>query len=242
MIDAIVGALAEAVPDRVRAPGEGGTTSYSISGYDAQGRFNMYREAVMGNWGGGFGREGLDGVANPAANIGNAPCEVVEQQAPLRVERYELVADSGGAGRWRGGLAVLRQLRYLGERATLQLRSDRRHHRPFGIHGGGPGAPSTNQLFDGEETVELPTKFVRPFLGGQAVRHVTAGAGGYGDPLARDPGLVLADVRNGKVSHRAAEEVYGVRVAGPPWRIDEAATARLRGPRGGDATAGAAGK
>ena len=228
VIDAIVGALAEAVPERVRAPGEGGTTSYSISGYDAEGRFNMYREAVMGNWGGGLGRDGIDGVANPAANIGNAPCEVVEQQAPLRVDRYELVPDSGGAGRWRGGLAVLRQLRYLGERATLQLRSDRRHHRPFGIRGGGPGAPSANRLFDGETAVELPTKFVRPFLGGQVVRHVTAGAGGYGDPLARDPRLVLADVRNGKVSRRASADVYGVHVAGPPWRIDEAATARLR--------------
>ena len=228
VIDAVVGALSAAVPERVRAPGEGGTTSYSISGYDADGGFNMYREAVMGNWGGGLGREGLDGVSNPAANIGNAPCEVVEQQAPLRVERYELVPDSGGAGQWRGGLAVLRQLRYLGERATLQLRSDRRHHRPFGICGGGPGAPSTNQLFDGGDAVELPTKFVRTFLGGQVVRHVTAGAGGYGDPFARDPGLVLADVRNGKVTPGAAEKAYGVRVDGPPWRIDEAATARLR--------------
>ena len=242
VIDAIVGALAEAVPDRVRAPGEGGTTSYSISGYDAQGRFNMYREAVMGNWGGGLGREGIDGVANPAANIGNAPCEVVEQQAPLRVERYELVPDSGGAGQWRGGLAVLRQLRYLGERATLQLRSDRRHHRPFGIRGGGPGAPSANRLLDGEAAVELPTKFVRPFLGGQVVRHVTAGAGGYGDPLDRDPWRVLSDVRNGKVSRRAAEGVYGVRVEGPPWRIDEVATARLRDRSGGDADMPVVGK
>ena len=236
VIDAIVGALAEAVPERVRAPGEGGTTSYSISGYDAQGRLNMFREAVMGNWGGGLGREGIDGVANPAANIGNAPCEVVEQQAPLRVERYELVPDSGGAGQWRGGLAVLRQLRYLGERATLQLRSDRRHHRPFGIRGGGPGAASANRLFDGDVAVDLPTKFVRSFLGGQVVRHVTAGAGGYGDPLARDPWRVLADVRDGKVSRGAAEDVYGVRVEGPPWRIDEAATARLRDRGGGDGT------
>ena len=233
VIDAIVGALAAAAPERVRAPGEGGTTSYSISGYDASGRFNMYREAVMGNWGGGFGRDGLDGVANPAANIGNAPCEMVERQAPLRVERYELVPDSGGAGRWRGGLAVLRQLRYLGERATLQLRSDRRRHRPFGIRGGGPGAPSTNQLLDGEETAELPTKFVRSFLGGQAIRHVTAGAGGYGDPFERDPALVLSDVRNGKVTPDSAEALYGVRLEGPPWRVDEAATDSLRRSRSG---------
>ena len=159
----------------------------------------------MGNWGGGAHRDGLDGVANPAANIGNAPCEVVERQAPLRIERYELVPDSGGAGQWRGGLAVMRQLRYLGERATLQLRSDRRHHRPFGVHGGLPGAASTNLLLDDGREEQWPTKFVRPLLRDQAIRHVTAGAGGYGDPLLRDPARVLDDVRNGKVSVQAAE-------------------------------------
>ena len=90
--------------------------------------------------------------------------------------------------------------------------------------------------------MELPTKFVRPFIGGQAVRHVTAGAGGYGDPLARDPRLVLHDVRNGKVSHRAAEDVYGVCVGGPPWRIDEAATARFRGRGGSEDGVEAAGE
>ena len=259
VIDAITGALAEAVPERIRAPGEGGTTSYSISGYDADGTFNMYREAVMGNWGGGAHRDGLDGVANPAANIGNAPCKVVERQAPLRIERYELVPDSGGAGQWRGGLAVMRQLRYLGERATLQLRSDRRHHRPFGVHGGLPGAASTNLLLDdgreeqwptkfvrpllrdqamlrdqaiddGREE-QWPTKFVRPLLRDQAIRHVTAGAGGYGDPLQRDPARVLDDVRNGKVSVQAAERDYGVRVSGPPWCVEEPATRELRAAR-----------
>ena len=231
VIDAITGALAEAVPERIRAPGEGGTTSYSISGYDAEGTFNMYREAVMGNWGGGAHRDGLDGVANPAANIGNAPCEVVERQAPLRIERYELVPDSGGAGQWRGGLAVMRQLRYLGERATLQLRSDRRHHRPFGVHGGLPGAASTNLLLDDGREEQWPTKFVRPLLRNQAIRHVTAGAGGYGDPLLRDPARVLDDVRNGKVSVKAAERDYGVRVSGPPWCVEEPATRELRAAR-----------
>ena len=231
VIDAITGALAEAVPERIRAPGEGGTTSYSISGYDAEGTFNMYREAVMGNWGGGAHRDGLDGVANPAANIGNAPCEVVERQAPLRIERYELVPDSGGAGQWRGGLAVMRQFRYLGERATLQLRSDRRHHRPFGVHGGLPGAASTNLLLDDGREEQWPTKFVRPLLRNQAIRHVTAGAGGYGDPLLRDPARVLDDVRDGKVSVQAAERDYGVRVSGPPWCVEEPATRELRAAR-----------
>ena len=218
-------------PSEFARRAKGGTTSYSISGYDADGTFNMYREAVMGNWGGGAHRDGLDGVANPAANIGNAPCEVVERQAPLRIERYELVPDSGGAGQWRGGLAVMRQFRYLGERATLQLRSDRRHHRPFGVHGGLPGAASTNLLLDDGREEQWPTKFVRPLLRDQAIRHVTAGAGGYGDPLLRDPARVLDDVRNGKVSVQAAERDYGVRVSGPPWCVEEPATRELRAAR-----------
>jgi N-methylhydantoinase B len=228
VIDALFGALAEAVPERVRAAGEGGTTSYSIAGYDAQGNYRMFREAIMGNWGGGFGHDGLDGAANPACNIGNAPVEVVETQAPITVERYELVPDSGGPGRWRGGLAVLRQLRYRGESATLQLRSDRRRHPPYGVKGGRPGAPSQNLLLENGRTLPLPTKFVRPFRGGQALRHVTAGAGGYEHPFTREPDRVLADVRNGKVSVEAAARDYGVVVAGPPWRLDEAGTAALR--------------
>jgi N-methylhydantoinase B len=212
----------------------GGTTSYSFGGYDREGRFVHFREAVMGNWGGGFGREGLDGVANPAANISNAPVEVVEQHAPIVVERYELEPDSGGAGQWRGGLAVLRQLRFLGESATLQLRSDRRAHPPFGLLGGRPGAPSRTHLRDdGGEWRLLPTKFTMPIRQGQAIRHVTAGAGGYGDPLERDPARVRLDVANGKVSPEAAERDYGVRLTGPPWRVDAEATASLRAARRG---------
>ena len=125
----------------------------------------------------------------------------------------------------------MRQFRYLGERATLQLRSDRRHHRPFGVHGGLPGAASTNLLLDDGREEQWPTMFVRPLLRGQAIRHVTAGAGGYGDPLLRDTARVLDDVRNGKVSVQAAERDYGVRVSGPPWCVEEPATRELRAAR-----------
>ena len=228
LIDAIFGALAQAVPQRPRAAGEGGTTSYSVGGYDLDGRFVLFREALMGAWGGGYRREGIDGVANPAANISNAPIEMVETQAPIRIERYELVPDSGGPGQWRGGLAVERQLRFFGERATLQLRSDRRDHPPYGLAGGKPGRGSMTLLNEGDAWSELPTKFTRPFLGGQAFRHTTAGGGGYGDPFAREPGRVLADVRNGKVSVAAAEREYGVVVLASPWRVDAEATTRAR--------------
>ena len=228
LIDAAFGALAKAVPRNPRAAGEGGTTSYSIGGHDAQGRYVLFREALMGAWGAGYEREGVDGVANPAANISNAPIEMVENTAPIRVERYGLVTDSGGAGAWRGGLAIERQLRFLGERAVFQLRSDRRNHPPFGISGGGPGGASNNLLESAGGWEQLPTKFTRTLEKGQAFRHITAGGGGYGDPRARDPLAVLDDVRNGKVSAESALAHYGVALLRDPWRVDPVATAALR--------------
>jgi N-methylhydantoinase B len=231
LIDALFGALAQAVPHRVRAAGEGGTTSYSIGAIDKDGRFMLFREAMMGAWGAGEHREGIDGVANPACNIGNAPIEAVESQNPVRVERYELVADSGGAGEFRGGMSVERQLRFLGESATLQLRSDRRRFPPYGLAGGHHGAPSATHLHRDGGWTELPTKFTRPFQRGEALRHRTAGAGGHGDPLRRDPALVLEDVRDGKVTPEAARTIYGVAVHAKPWRLDEPTTESLRAAR-----------
>ncbi|MGE0802362.1 MAG: hydantoinase B/oxoprolinase family protein [Lautropia sp.] len=231
LIDATFGALAQAVPERPRAAGEGGTSSYSIGGYDTDGRYVLFREALMGAWGGGHRREGVDGVANPAANISNAPIEQVENTAPIRIERYELVADSGGAGAFRGGLSVRRQLRFLGERATFQLRSDRRRHPPYGLFRGKPGLSSNTMLEADGGWTQLPTKFTRTLGKGQAFAHTTAGGGGYGDPLERDPAALLDDVRNGKVSVAGAARDYGTVVLADPWRIDEAATRALRAQR-----------
>jgi N-methylhydantoinase B len=153
---------------------------------------------------------------------------MIENQAAIRVEHYEFVPDSGGPGEWRGGMSVSRQLRFLGARAALQLRSDRRNHLPYGLMGGRDGTPSNNVLDDGGTQSQLPTKFTRPLATGQAMRHTTAGAGGYGDPLRRDPAMVLADVRNGKVTPEGAARDYGVVVLPSPWHVDARATASLR--------------
>jgi N-methylhydantoinase B len=229
VIDAMFGALAQIVPTKVRAAGEGGTTSYSLASSDRTGRLNLFREAVMGAWGASAGRDGVDGVANPAANISNAPIEIVEHQAPVLVERYALKQDSGGAGATRGGLAVERQFKVLAETASLQLRSDRRDHPPYGIAGGKSGAPSITEVQVEDAWEVLPTKFIRTLHRDQSVRHVTAGGGGYGDPKTRDPQAVLADVRNGKVSIKSAEILYGVKITQRPWAVDVAGTAALRG-------------
>jgi N-methylhydantoinase B len=126
-------------------------------------------------------------------------------------------------------------VRFLGVQGTLQLRSDRRRHRPYGLAGGADGAASNNELGEadghGMTWRQLPTKFTRAIHHGQVLRHTTAGGGGYGDPLRRDPEAVLADVSAGKVTPEAAADTYGVSVIPHPWRIDGDATEALRARR-----------
>jgi N-methylhydantoinase B len=139
------------------------------------------------------------------------------------------VPDSGGPGRFRGGLALERHLRFRAAEATLQIRSDRRDHPPWGLSGGRPGTPSNTAIrrADGREE-RFPAKFLTTVKRGDVFKVRLAGAGGHGDPFARDPELVLADIREGKLTAAAARRDYGVVVAGEPAALDRAATAALR--------------
>jgi N-methylhydantoinase B len=225
--DAVMGALAQVVPDKVVAPGEGGPTLVAVGGYEAGKQF-VLTEVLVGCWGARAARDGLEGVSNPLANLSNQPVELVESELPLRVRAYGLVPDSGGAGRFRGGLAYERSYELLAEEAVLTIRSDRRTHAPYGIAGGEAGAPSSNVIRtpEGESVVPaMPMEALR-LRRGDVYRHVSAGGGGSGAPFERDPALVLADVLEGKVSADAARERYGVVVV--EGRVDEAATAAAR--------------
>jgi N-methylhydantoinase B len=226
--DAVMGALATLVPDRVIAAGEGGPTLVAFGGYDEEHRPFGTTEVLVGTWGARADRDGLEGVSNPLANLGNQPVELIEADQPLRVERYGLVPDSGGAGRRRGGLAYVREYAVLAERATLTIRTDRRDHPPYGLAGGEPGAPSTNVVVSNGDTRELPTMPMEAYTleRGDTFTHVAAGGGGFGDPLARDPAAVLEDVLDDKVSVTAARERYGVVVVG--GAVDADATHALR--------------
>jgi N-methylhydantoinase B len=108
------------------------------------------------------------------------------------------------------------------------VRSDRRDHRPFGLYGGSPGAPSANWLNPDGENRALPGKFTMTVRRGDVLRHVLAGAGGWGDPLERDPAAVLKDVRNELLSPAKARADYGVVVDSVAWIVDTAATAAAR--------------
>jgi N-methylhydantoinase B len=141
-----------------------------------------------------------------------------------------LIPDSGGPGRFRGGLGLVREYRLLAEEAGLTMRSDRRAHRPYGVRGGKPGAPSWNVLNPGPGERILPTLPMESLtlVRGDVVRMTLAGGGGYGDPLGRDPARVLEDYLDEKVTLGHAREEYGVVIDPLGRRVDEAATAALR--------------
>jgi N-methylhydantoinase B len=231
MIDCMLGALAQAVPDRVTADGNGGATLPSIGGWH-EGKPFVFVETIMGNWGAAHSHDGQDGVAHIGANQSNVPVEMIELEYPLRIEQYALVTDSGGAGTYRGGLGLVRDFRILCDEATLTVRSDKRRFPPFGLQGGHTGAPSWNIINPGPAQHVLPVLTMQPVLlrEGDLYRHVMAGAGGFGAPERRDPALVLRDVVLGKVSLEQARDTYRVAlvICDSEWAIDAAATAAMR--------------
>ena len=156
---------------------------------------------------------------------------MAESEFPIFIERYGLVPDTGGAGQYRGGLAIERVWRCLTPGTSLIVRSDRADHPPYGLAGGGTGAPSSNVLVspDGAEA-PLPAMFSTTIETGDVYVHCTAGGGGWGDPFQRAPAAVVHDVANGKVSEAAARERYGVEI-GDDGLVDLEATTALREER-----------
>lgn len=233
MADAVWGALAGLLPDRVLAAGEGGNTLVIIGGQRPNKTPYVYYELLSGTWGARPDRDGNDGLCNPANVASNIPVEQAECEYPVRIERYGLVDDSGGAGRFRGGLAIEREWRLLSGEAHLAIRSDRRDHLPYGLYGGQPGTPSTNLLYAADDEANahgalLPTMISTSMKAGERIYHKQAGGGGWGDPLERTPSEVARDVKNGKVSLASAQSAYGVLLDAATLTVDEAATAALR--------------
>ena len=231
MLDCAFGALAKMAPDKVCAASDGGNVGISVGGYRADRSPFIYVDFTCGTWGGRPFSDGLEGNANLLANMAAQSAEVSEIENPVEILANELVADACGAGRFRGGAPFYRDYRMREEEATVQVRSDRQVHRPYGLYGGRPGAPGAVLLNPGEEAKTLPSKVTMTCRRGDVVRWVLPGGGGWGDPLDRDPGRVLRDVRNELVSPAAAERDYGVVVDTGRWTVDEAATARLRAER-----------
>jgi N-methylhydantoinase B len=226
--NALFGALAQVAPEQVPACESGGDTGITIGGYDDQRRAFVFLEFLHGSWGGRPDRDGIDGCSSIVANFSNNPIEQLEAEFPLRIEQYAFVPDSGGAGKHRGGLAMIRDYRFLEREGALQLRTDRQRFRPWGLAGGKPGAPSSNFLISREQTRRLAAKEYLILHQGDVLRHTLAGAGGHGDPMERDPAWVAADVVDGKVSGEQARLDYGVVLVASSGEADLQATEALR--------------
>jgi N-methylhydantoinase B len=228
-VDCCFGALAQLYPDRVYAASDGGNTGITIGGYDKELRPFIYVDFLSGCWGGRPWADGLDGNTSMFANMASFSVEVIEAENPLEVLDYEFVPDTGGAGKFRGGMSQRKTWRMLADEGILQVRADRQTHRPYGLQGGGPGAAGRNVLDPGLPTEEkLHAKLTMTFRKGQVFRHDLPGAGGWGDALTRDLSLVAKDLSDGLVTIEGAARDYGVVARGDPPVIDEAATEALR--------------
>ncbi|MEO5700360.1 MAG: hydantoinase B/oxoprolinase family protein [Casimicrobiaceae bacterium] len=228
--DTIFGALAQAVPDILPACGSNAPdVGISFGGIDEHGEPCVYLEFLLASWGGGPDRDGMDACTGTLVNYSNAPVEMIEADQPIVVERYAMVPDSGGPGRYRGGLALERHLRFKATNATLQIRSDRRDHPPYGLEGGQCGAPSSVSILRADGTNETcPAKFLTTVNHGDVLRVRLAGGGGHGAAKLRDVAAVLADVVEQKMSIAHARDAYSVVIGGSPPTVDVARTAALR--------------
>jgi N-methylhydantoinase B len=216
VFDTVMGVLAQIAPDRMPAAGEGGNFSVRITGTDAAGKPWVLFDSVIGTRGARPGKDGIDGCAGVVANLSNVPVEAIEAEYPVRIRQYGLRPGSGGPGRFRGGLGLVREWEILAERAVMTGRGERARFAPWGINGGGDGEKMRNLLVSGETVSELPAKFRVELQRGDRVVHNQASGGGNGDPRERDPELVLADLRNEKVSPEAAANNYGSELRSHP--------------------------
>jgi N-methylhydantoinase B len=227
----MLGALSQIVPERVPAAGEGGNSVICISGLRPNRKPFIIVDMICGAWGGRPDKDGLEAVTNASQNLSNMPVEVMEAEHPVRVEEYAFVPDTCGAGKWRGGVGLRRSYRILAPEALLQMRTDRVVFEPYGLSGGEPGGRSRNFLEIGNSREPLPGKVTMTVPSDAVIVHEQAGAGGFGDPLSRDPAHVLEDLLDGKITAEFARQRHGVAVD-EGMQIDEGATAKLRAARG----------
>lgn len=204
--EATLRALALALPHRVTAGSHGNIMTNAFAGWYAG---THKRFVCIDIQGGGAGarptKDGCDGQDSHLARFMNTPTEAQELEYPLRVERYEFIPDTGGAGKYRGALALRRDIRVLSDMSFSRY-ADRQKFPPFGVLGGMNGACGETRI-NGKKA---KAKGIDRLKAGDVVSLLTPGAGGYGKPSERDPEAVRRDVRDGKVTREAAKRDYGV--------------------------------
>ena len=208
IFDTINGAMAQALPERAM----GASSHWSnpnIGGIDDRtGKpFVMYDLGLAG-YGGRHGGDGPEAMT-PVMNCTNIPVEVHETHNPVRVRKMELLADTGGAGKWRGGCGMLKEIELLNSSAVLSHLGDRHTVQPYGVFGGKPGSLAKSTLYRGNEEIALHSKDVKDLREGDVLRFTLSGAGGYGPPEEREAAAIDRDLADGYVSAEAVARDYG---------------------------------
>jgi len=230
--DLIWKALADALPDRVPAGHFLSVCGTIVSGIDdATAEWFFSVEPNAGGWGAGKGKDGENALVCTAdGETYILSVEVAETRYPFLVDQFALHPAGGGHGKWRGGLGLAKDYRILNSKAFVTASFGRSRFPPWGLAGGGEGAPNRVQVRPVDGPPEEQGRFSnRELRRGDVVRFLTGTGGGYGDPRARPPEAVLDDVLDGYISGEAARNVYQVALSGVPLRVDVKATARLRG-------------
>jgi N-methylhydantoinase B len=233
--EAVLRALAPFVPDK-RIAGGSGSAALVLGGRDTQTqRAYVHYEIFSGGTGARWSKDGVSATAFHLSNCKTAPVEIIESEFPTLVEKFEILRDSGGAGRWRGGLGFVRDYRILTDEVRFSMRTDKHSVEPFGTDNGLPGGKGSCIINPGaQDERRLPSRFGDQRLrNGDLLRIERPGGGGLGDPLERPAENVLEDVRQGYISIERAQSNYGVAIElaeGEP-RLNLPQTQILRGKK-----------
>lgn len=228
LTDVMLRALAKPMPERVPAGTKGMICHAGFGGLLENGSYFCFLETLAGGYGGRQNKDGPDAVQTHGQNTENAPIEETEMNYPVKILRYELVNDSAGAGRHRGGLGLRRDYQFE-QSVSFTVLADRERWGPAGLFGGQDGKRATYTLNPGQEGSRLLTaKETIELKPGDVVSYRTCGGGGYGSPLERDTRLVETDVLQSKVSWQNSAELYGVVINAETGKVDLAATMHRR--------------
>ncbi len=234
-VEAVLRAFSKAMPDRVPAESKKTILHIAFGGVDPRSKeYYVFLETNGGGFGARPTKDGVDAVQPALQNAENSPIEELEVGYPVQIVRYELVPDSEGAGKFRGGLGLRRDYRFRDHEANVTILADTAKFPARGIFGGRDGRTARYLLNPGGKNFRDVGSKANFYAGPtDIVSMQTPGGGGYGDPLEREPAAVLDDVRCGKISLDRAREVYGVVINPKSWSVDIKETSRSRKTRGG---------
>ena len=211
VVDVVLGAFINVLPEKITGAANGANTSAVFAGINPNnGKRYVYLETLGGGMGGRYSKDGKDGVQVHLTNTSNLPVEAIEMEYPLRVEEYSFVENSGGAGKYRGGLGIRRIIRPISHKCEFTGVGERFKHSPWGVFGGKSGKPGKFYLeHKNGKITKLPSKSSSIYTNeNHAIIMETPGAGGYGNPKKRSKENILKDKVSGKFSNSFIKKYY----------------------------------